>query len=1073
MDPITALGAAAAASQFGVYGVKGLVNLIQLVGQFRDTPSRVRELLQDVQNSVTGLSQLKQALQDPNSDIMQGLETRQRQSIQCILDHGHDAIKELEDTLKPLVQKKDGTMATGGVKTWKVVLSVIKTKDIEEKLRRIQRLYSDVLLQLQVTDIELQVKLRTISARISRSVDDGLQSLSLQMTSLESTSHSTDQRLQLVSDNLIVAGGTRIESSLNTMQPMLMSLQQEHKFTHEGIGNLDRRVDTLDESIVAATNKIMTALTNHQSHLTLSRNITQLSATDKADIANQITRDLIASPSTLRDAFRKKTAKKSRKYSITVHFYPLLRKALHATFASTSGPGGYSLHHSLHVYATVKRSESPLFSLLDQCFKRKDVRRRVALHNLLDEMRRALEYGGCHLTDRDEDGRTVLHGIIENFGGAEGLGDDLADEFLQFWQLLGSVCLDLSARAPSRIVGIIVGLRMRARHVADQGLTWEYRSTNDAPLTKGLTVQEYALTTLCRASAFRAVGGGALSQFIQKFEPEDYLHPSLDGDLWLPRSEQSSGWVRIFHKRPELVELFSDSTGLGSTIVRKLSSRLRTCYRKWCASFSCQPDVSSVYNDAGSTEKASRVNSEDGLWSLGFTPLELSLGWPEGMRILFEEGAEPGGAEELSTAALLGHLESLRLLLDVEHSKGVTATDILVVFNHWGPAIEPDSAACLVGAAKLRRQMLAQLALRHLPKSQHGQLGLSLNAVLDTNAFAVYDMLVDRGIEVPQALLVDDKPIYHHLISAEWCDLWFDNGFREIDASFMGITPFEATTKQHRKGDLLRWFLSKGAKPQLHPRLNWAPGDAFNLALNLSDWLIFYEKYPYLFTYQYDVDATLDIIDNGSLRIIDDALLIWADETHLSNQEAQDAYEASCRLEIFERLEMAHTCLPHGVHPHLEPAESLSRSEIQALQEEDEESNHHLELLMKAYRTCRSMHLPQAPTPTDYSDNLKEWWEELDQILPEIDYDRDREEQIAEALGEAGYLGHLSEGEETGLEPFSSTACEMPDFEHVIWRHFSRYLTEEGSAGLCSDTEDEWVTESEWESDTEPVSNPK
>jgi hypothetical protein len=54
---------------------------------------------------------------------------------------------------------------------------------------------------------------------------------------------------------------------------------------------------------------------------------------------------------------------------------------------------------------------------------------------------------------------------------------------------------------------------------------------------------------------------------------------------------------------------------------------------------------------------------------------------------------------------------------------------------------------------------------------------------------------------------------------------------------------------------------------------------------------------------------------------------------------------------------------------------------------------------------------------------------------------------------------------ETGLEPFNSSASEIPDFERIIWRHFSRYLIEEHSTESCVDAEDEWTTESEWESD--------
>jgi hypothetical protein len=77
MDPVTLLGASAAAAQLGSYGATSLLSLISLVQALHDTPAQIHELLQDVEKSSARLTQLKQSLQDPNSDIIQGLATWQ------------------------------------------------------------------------------------------------------------------------------------------------------------------------------------------------------------------------------------------------------------------------------------------------------------------------------------------------------------------------------------------------------------------------------------------------------------------------------------------------------------------------------------------------------------------------------------------------------------------------------------------------------------------------------------------------------------------------------------------------------------------------------------------------------------------------------------------------------------------------------------------------------------------------------------------------------------------------------------------------------------------------------------
>lgn len=134
----------------------------------------------------------------------------------------------------------------------------------------------------------------------------------------------------------------------------------------------------------------------------------------------------------------------------------------------------------------------------------------------------------------------------------------------------------------------------------------------------------------------------------------------------------------------------------------------------------------------------------------------------------------------------------------------------------------------------------------------------------------------------------------------------------------------------------------------------------------------------------------------------------------------------------------------------------LAESEILALPAEDEESNQHLEFLLEAYKTHRSTGLPQAPTPDDYGVNLRVWWDLLDPILPEVGDDDDhREQQMAEALMAAVYLGDPDEGGVNWKSRFDSGTLDFPDYEQVIRRHFTRYLAgdEIPESGAGSETE--------------------
>ncbi|KAI8625744.1 hypothetical protein F5Y19DRAFT_449398, partial [Xylariaceae sp. FL1651] len=1141
MDPITLLGASAAATQFGSYGAKSLLSLISLVQALQDTPAHIRDLLQDVEKSIARLLQLRQALQDPNSDIMQGLEPWQIQSIQDVIDDGHSAMSTLQSMLQPLVKRQDGSLLLGAAKAWKAVIGLARTKQIEEKLQRIQRLHTDVLQQLQVTDLELQAKMSSMTLRMYSSVHETQKDIHLldsRLALLETTSSSTHQEVRHMQDalfslqNASLISGEKVQSGFATMQPTIDSIQEEQEMTRSRIEQVDKELRTVKEHAITS-HEILMALTKreHQQASPHNDTISYLSRRDKEDIINQISRAILTSPRTLHDALgdmppayqppshdlgrsTKRTNQRARKwakrYAIAIQFSPLLKKALVITFGLTFGSGGYSVHHSLDLFATVKRSESPLFQLFDQYYAKNWLgfssnRRRlcilarhgikkprfaiVELRKLLDDLRSASISGLASLNDRDENNRTLLQDVIQLFGLFE-MGDIcVSEEFLLFLQLFETVHFDLSARttfmdiaSPSQIIDL-----KTVSHV------------------KGLTIQEYALRCITRFRGTRKerirnwVNESLMLPYLTKFDSEDLMEPFCSlFDKQKPL--HISAWVTLFHQRPGLIELFSDSTGLGVAIVNRLTQNLVSCFKRWTSLCSRVREASESLT--GDSKSASERDMNNVLWSLVTSPLELTLGWIEGTYVLLNAGAHPKDA--LTTAACFGDLDILQLLLNIDNMNAVTDEDIMNIFTLPSHFFTKDVVLEALRAMKLRRQRLLELALTQLPTNEVRELGLVQDILLDSKASKVYDSLLNKGIEVPRALTITyDKPIYHHWAFLQnqtmLHDLAFGIGFKEIDAEYMGRTPLQKLTEEPKDGDTLLWFLSKGARPQIQTRLKWTCGNAFTLALNLSDWFIIGNYYPYWFSHAKQSDDTACSIlrlcardcemsvrdgckcfcsSRGCTPIhcfrratyhackapdwfpwkkggeerelyrvprheLDHVLEAWCYHTHRPIEEVHELYEDSCRLELFERLQMVHTCLPHGVHTHLEPPEPWSENEIQEIKEEDQDSKDQLDLLMHYYGKSRDIHLPHSPRLSDYVEHLAEWWKAVDAILPEIDYGIDREEQIREALESAGYLEELDETEGSQPESIGSTRVdevEIPNFLNIIQHHFTGYL---------------------------------
>ncbi|KAI1331891.1 hypothetical protein F5Y16DRAFT_246720 [Xylariaceae sp. FL0255] len=1111
MDPLSALGGAAAAAQFGGYGITSLVQLISIIQALHDTPKQIRELLQDVTKSLGRLSQLKVSLQDPNAPLRQSLTNRQVERLQLAVDDGHVAIDELNTILKPLVQRQNGALYTGVVKTWKTVVSLVHAKQIEEKLRRIQRLHADVLQQLQITDLELQTQMNSTTLKISSSIQQAQQDIHTMgsqlglLTSMNSSAYSEIQHTR---------------SDVSTIQAQNTLLLNEQKNIGSGLATLQPSLDRLETEVAALKSQAvlssLNTLTNRHDQPLPFHNFTmaRLTDKDKEDIASSVSAALLASPLALYDALENmssspvparskvKRRQNGAKYSFTIRFFPILSKTLRFSFEMTAGAGGYSISHSLHMSVTVKRADSPIFQALDHCLNAMSTRvshssgprshRMRDLHQhspvLLGALHQILMREWAGLAVKDEDGKTPFQEIVQILTLMEVSGFDLTDYLPLFWSLFERTHLDLSEKTNFHDFRILEN--------PDSDERWD------------MSPQEYVLWSFCDTEAsFRE--NSPLLQYMQRLSPEIELggdptrgRRKLDQDFQsiTIRKQHRYLWAKLLKSHPDLIEQFYDPSGLAHAIINRCSKSLPSCFQLWIAMRTTSSREESHLVHLNFFKKSYHQVE------VSISPCELAVGWTEGMHLLIRAGASL--SEAIATAIEFDDFDSLNMFLDMDYIYAATSEDILEAFEKGTFSISLTGCKTSMEALKTRRMRLSRLALQNLSDSELRELRCTEDVLLDSKAFDVCKTLLSKGIEIHKALIVTtDEPIYHrHSFIKNFKNVtglnefFFENGFREIDAEYLSLTPIQTISTW--RPALIDWFVSKGATPRISLLGNSHGSKALNAAYMFAKWMFFHHEDRSLPLSNWrciDLESTalsilrtwaqehnLAVKDNcrcfcslhgcSAVRgfaqryvrsprwVTDKTLSQWCEATSCSSQEIKALYEDYCRLQFFERLQMVHTCL-HNRDFH-ETQYLRTQFEIDEIQKEDEIARGQLELLMEAYKTSLDVDLPPSPTLTDYSQHLKKWWEELDIILPEVDehyqeedsYWRDRcrwysrEAQVLEALLSAGYIEKkglktkTSSGYSSEIDPDTeSSEYIIPDFSDVIRRHFAHYL--DGATG--------------------------
>ncbi|KAF5004304.1 hypothetical protein FDECE_9189 [Fusarium decemcellulare] len=388
--------------------------------------------------------------------------------------------------------------------------------------------------------------------------------------------------------------------------------------------------------------------------------------------------------------------------------------------------------------------------------------------------------------------------------------------------------------------------------------------------------------------------------------------------------------------------------------------------------------------------------------------LSLAVGWTTGLEILLDAGADPEDA--ILVAIYRQHLPSIEILLDhgcpifkadsKVYSKGLTQTDLLAYATEYDDS-SWDVVCLLVRKLVERRHELFRLAQKHLSDACLQTFGYCKKAqplsVIDYHAPGIFKELVACGIRVPIALWPGRyATIYHHRrMTYGLAKKLFDDGFRDIDKpDDKGHTPLLIAVRQDcelggpGQVRLMRWYLKKGlALPQ---------SISYAKVLNRS------------FRFTRMVSADIWIAEDARLC----GPLDVFPQLHPEGTQQRDNCRCWCstsgcippgivlrkRLEIFDRLGMAHTCCDRlgedhdcrdltdqdGIdHSNEAGADetgcnclSLSSDELLELQEEDKGLKSALESYVKLYLDLLQTH------QADFQAFWLSWWLTLEYYLP-------------------------------------------------------------------------------------------
>lgn len=419
------------------------------------------------------------------------------------------------------------------------------------------------------------------------------------------------------------------------------------------------------------------------------------------------------------------------------------------------------------------------------------------------------------------------------------------------------------------------------------------------------------------------------------------------------------------------------------------------------------------------------LNADD-LETVAPHPLALAVGWLTGLEILLESGIAPSAA--IAAAITQEDVESVGLLLDygcpifLQECGHDYINRNLIQYSmaRWSPL---PIISILAGEIAERRQRLYELAVENLPEVRLQEIrangeGAS-GSVLDYQAESVFRQLHQIGTKNFQNLYPGTEvTIYHHRrITYPIAKTLYKAGFHDLDIpDEKGRTPLMKTIRDSLDSDGLRlilWYLQKGADP-----LRTLPDgqDLLHYFASGAQYLLSAEVWDQpawsrcnaigVFGKLYQANGLRDADGCScwcsSAGCTPAALVLKQRESgggnygqlgkltrrrrwlfHLPRYSSmglhltQQSYEDICRLEIFDRLGMAHTC---GTYKYDKSEMSVcylsDPEERQELQDEDRELKSILDAYVELF--LELLHTYSG----DFEIFWIAWWLALEVFLP-------------------------------------------------------------------------------------------
>lgn len=298
--------------------------------------------------------------------------------------------------------------------------------------------------------------------------------------------------------------------------------------------------------------------------------------------------------------------------------------------------------------------------------------------------------------------------------------------------------------------------------------------------------------------------------------------------------------------------------------------------------------------------------------------LTFTLNWPEGRRLLLAAGADPRPSIKFAlqfgdSDALMDLLHKDPPFLYLDPSDTNLLSDWATNTNGLSDSARNASLDLIINHLVQLRKRLLDLARKHLTPQL--QISLCTDAdgrqadAFDCNLFQVYQGLIYEGISMPSFLHPGFQASMYHLscVDSFMAERLFRAGFHQIDLkNGDGVRPVEVACGV---GDLTLtlWYLQHGAVP--HESLIWILAAAFWDTQSYDA----VKKIISICGYPESDDCQCHCSSKGCLPSMILQKLRYCAYLRqwvpcIPKRNRLEAYREGCRLEIFKRLGMSHTC---------------------------------------------------------------------------------------------------------------------------------------------------------------------